>query len=218
MSSEPTARVAILATNGFEQVELTVPKAVLEQHGARVEIVSPSLGKIRGMNHQEPGKKVSVDWSLDEAEASQFDALYLPGGLLSPDELRQNEAALKFVRDFDFAAKPIAAICHGPWLLVSAGLVDGRRLTSWPAIKDDVKNAGAFWEDAPVVRDGNWLSSRGPHDLPQFSKAIVEHFGLGAARTNPVRSLLPWIIGTAALAALAYAGKRQLDRNATENE
>lgn len=216
MSSEPTARVAVLVADGFEQVELTVPKAVLEQHGARVEIVSLHLGRIRGMNHRKPGKRVSVDWSLDEAEASQFDALYLPGGLISPDALRQSDAALQFVRDFDFAGKPIAAMCHGPWLLVSAGLVAGRRLTSWPAIKDDLKNAGAYWEDAPVVRDGNWVSSRSPEDLSKFSDAMVSHFGLSKVEINPVRRILPWIIGTAALAALAYAGKRRLDRSDAE--
>lgn len=177
-------RVAILATDGFEQVELTEPRKVLKAQGARVDIVSLKPGKIRGMNHMYPGTKVEVDWTVFEAEPRDYDALVIPGGLINPDMLRQSDEALEFVRAFDMASKPIAVICHGPWLLVSSGRVQGRRLTSWPGIKDDVMNAGGDWTDDAVVHDGNWISSRGPHDLPQFCEAMVQLFG----RVAPAKS------------------------------
>jgi protease I len=169
-------RVAILAADGFEQVELTRPRKHLLQHGASVEIISLRPGSIRGMNLLAKGKKVDVDRTVFTADPADYDALLIPGGFVNPDYLRQSEQALDFVRAFDRAGKPIAAICHGPWVLISAGLVHGRRLTSWPGIKDDVVNAGGLWEDQAVVRDGNWISSRSPLDLMQFDRAIVEHF------------------------------------------
>jgi protease I len=169
-------RVAVLATDGFEQVELTSPVDALTEHGAEVEIVSLHPGRIRGMNHMYPGKKVRVDRTLRTADADDYDALLLPGGLVNPDTLRQSEQALDFVRAFERAGKPIAMICHAPWLLVSAGLVVRRTLTSWPGIRDDVRNAGGIWHDEPLVRDRNWVSSRSPLDLPQFNRGMLELF------------------------------------------
>jgi protease I len=169
-------RVAVLTADGFEQVEVTGPVEALREHGAEVEIVSLHPGRIRGVNFLYPGKKVKVDRTLFTADASDYDALLIPGGLIGPDTLRQSEQALDFVRATDRAGKPIAVICHGPWLLSSAGLVVRRNLTSWPGIRDDLRNAGAVWHDEPVIRDGNWVSSRGPHDLKRFEQAMLELF------------------------------------------
>lgn len=169
-------RVAVLAADGFEQVEVTSPVEALEDHGAEVEIVSLKPGRLRGVNFMYPGKKVRVDRTLRTADAEDYDALLLPGGLISPDTLRQSEQALDFVRAFDQAGKPIAVICHGPWLLVSGGLVVRRNLTSWPGIKDDVRNAGGIWHDEPLVRDRNWVSSRSPADLKHFNRGMLELF------------------------------------------
>jgi protease I len=169
-------RVAVLAADGAEQVEITSPVDALTDHGAEVEIVSLRPGRLRTVNFLYPGKKVRVDRTLKTADAEDYDALLLPGGLISPDTLRQSEEALDFVRAFDRAGKPIAVICHGPWLLVSAGLVVRRNLTCWPGIRDDVRNAGAVYHDEPLVRDGNWVSSRGPHDLRHFNRGMLELF------------------------------------------
>lgn len=169
-------RVAVLAADGAEQVEITSPVDALTDHGAEVEIVSLRPGRLRTVNFLYPGKKVRVHRTLRTADAEDYDALLLPGGLISPDTLRQSEQALDFVRAFDRAGKPIAVICHGPWLLISAGLVVRRNLTSWPGIKDDVRNAGAVWHDEPLIRDRNWVSSRGPHDLRHFNRGMLELF------------------------------------------
>lgn len=169
-------RVAVLAADGFEQVEVTSPVDALRDHGAEVEIVSLHPGRIRGVNFLYPGKKVKVDRTVFTADAGDYDALLIPGGLIGPDTLRQSERALDFVRATENAGKPIAVICHGPWLLISAGLVVRRQLTSWPGIRDDVRNAGGVWHDEPVVRDRNWVSSRGPHDLKAFNRAMLELF------------------------------------------
>jgi protease I len=169
-------RVAVLAADGAEQVEITSPVDALTDHGAEVEIVSLRPGRLRTVNFLYPGKKVRVDRTLKTADAEDYDALLLPGGLIGPDTLRQNEQALDFVRAFDRAGKPIAVICHGPWLLVSAGLVVRRNLTCWPGIKDDVRNAGAVYHDEPLVRDRNWVSSRSPKDLPAFNRGMLELF------------------------------------------
>ncbi|HEX6039884.1 type 1 glutamine amidotransferase domain-containing protein [Longimicrobium sp.] len=169
-------RVAVLTADGGEQVEITSPVDALREHGAEVEIVSLHLGKIRTVNMLYPGKKVRVDRTLRTADAVDYDALLLPGGLVGPDTLRQSDEALDFVRAFDVAGKPIAVICHGPWLLVSSGLVVRRNLTSWPGIKDDVRNAGGIWHDEPLVRDRNWVSSRGPQDLKHFNRGMLELF------------------------------------------
>jgi len=169
-------RVAVLATDGFEQVELTVPVKKLKREGADVTIVSLHEGKIRGMNLLYPGKKVRVDATLKDVKAADYDAVLIPGGFVNPDTLRQSALAQDFVRDADIIDLPMAVICHGPWVLASAGLVEGRKLTSWPGIKDDVKNAGGEWVDEPVLRDRNWVSSRGPHDMAAFLNGMVELF------------------------------------------
>jgi protease I len=176
-------RVAVLAADGFEQVELTSPVEALEDRGAEVDIVSLHEGRIRGVNGMYPGKKVKVDYTLDEIGVDDYDALLLPGGFMNPDMLRQNDRVLDFVSAFNAQGKPIAMICHAPWVPISAGMVSGRRLTSWPGIKHDVLNAGGVWSDEAVVRDRNWVSSRGPHDLPEFNDAVAELF----AELAPVR-------------------------------
>ncbi|MEP6670325.1 MAG: type 1 glutamine amidotransferase domain-containing protein [Chthoniobacter sp.] len=172
-------RVAILAADGFEQVELEKPMKALEEAGATVSIVSPKKGKIQGMNHADKGDQFDVDLPLEHANAEDFDALLIPGGLMNPDELRSTPAAVDFVRAFAQAGKPIAAICHAPWVLIEAGLVKGRRLTSWPAIQSDIKNAGGQWVDEEVVVDNGLVTSRKPADIPAFNAKVIEEFAEG---------------------------------------
>lgn len=178
-------RVAVLTADGGEQVEITSPVEALRDHNAEVEIVSVKRGKLRTVNFLYPGKKLRIDRSLQTAAPEDYDALVIPGGLIGPDTLRQSDEALDFVRGFDRAGKPIAVICHGPWLLASAGLLVRRNLTSWPGIKDDVRNAGGIWHDEPMVRDRNWVSSRGPQDLDEFNRGMLELFGERAAVAPP---------------------------------
>jgi protease I len=173
-------RVAALVADGFEQVELTGPKAALEQAGATVEIVSLQPGEVQGFHHFEKGHRFPVGITVDQANPEEYDALLIPGGLHSPDQLRAEEAALEFVRAFDRDGKPLAVICHGPWLLVSTGIARDRRLTSYRTIKDDLVNAGAQWEDAAPITDGNLVTARNPNDIPQFNAAMLELFGLSA--------------------------------------
>jgi deglycase len=214
-------RIAVLATDGFEQVELTRPVKALRKHGADVEIVSLHPGSILGMNLLFPGKTVDVDRTVFTAHADDYHGIHIPGGFANPDSLRQSERALDFVRAFEAAGKPIATICHGPWVLISADLVRGRRLASWPGIKDDVENAGAEWIDEKVVIDDNWVSSRSPADLPAFDKAIVRHFAAAVGREAPsfVRDMGwgGWLVGTAAAAAAGYVMRRTL-RHAREGD
>jgi protease I len=172
-------KIAILVTDGFEQVEFTKPKAALEDAGAEVTVVSLDTGKIQGMQHDEPGDKFPVDLALDDAQAEDYDGLMMPGGLMNPDSLRQEEKALDFVRAFFTAGKPVAAICHAPWILIDAGVVKGRRLTSWPGIKTDVRNAGGEWVDEQVVCDQGLVTSRKPADIPAFNEKMIEEFGEG---------------------------------------
>jgi protease I len=179
MQTLQNKRVAILATDGFEQVELEKPRQALEEAGATTEVVSPSSGKIQGMNHDKKGDTVAVDVPLEEADADDYDALMIPGGLINPDTLRTNRLALQFVRRFFEAGKPVAAICHAPWVLIDAGLVKGRTLTSWPAIKTDVKNAGGDWVDREVVVDHGLVTSRKPDDIPAFNAKMIEEFSEG---------------------------------------
>jgi protease I len=167
-------KIAILATDGFEQVELTEPKKALEQAGATTQVISPKSGEIKGWKFTDWGDKVKVDKTLDQARASDYDALVLPGGVINPDHLRMEPKALNFVKEFAQTGKPIAAICHGPWTLIEAGVVKGRTMTSWPSLKTDLKNAGANWVDDQVVMDGNLITSRKPDDIPAFSKKIIE--------------------------------------------
>lgn len=177
-------RVAVLAADGFEQIELTLPLKALQAKGAEVDIISLRHGSIRGVNMHEPASRIKVDRTLDEASSADYDALLIPGGLISPDLLRQSAAARDFVRAFDAARKPIASICHGAWLLASAGLTRGRTMTSWPGVRDDMVNAGAVWLDKSVVRDGNWVSSRDPQDLKPFIKEMTALFAEKAPITD----------------------------------
>jgi protease I len=169
-------KVAVLATDGVEQVELTEPVSALRQAGASVSVVSPKKEPIQGMNHDKPADKIPVDMDLRDARPDQFDALLLPGGVANPDTLRAVPEAVQFVKGFVTAGKPIAAICHGPWTLIDAGGVKGKRMTSWPSLKTDLANAGASWTDEPVVKDGRLVTSRKPDDIPQFNKAVIELF------------------------------------------
>ena len=172
-------RVAILAADGFEEVELTKPKQALEEAGATVSVVSPSPKTIQGMQHADKGARVDVDIPLDNADPGEFDALMIPGGLMNPDQLRSTPEALEFVRAFFRAGKPVAAICHAPWVLIDAGVIAGRRVTSWPAIKTDVLNAGGDWVDQEVVVDNGLVTSRKPDDIPAFNKKMIEEFAEG---------------------------------------
>lgn len=177
-------RVAILAADGFEQVELTEPRKALEEAGAETTIVSPKKGEIRGWKLTEWGDKIEVDEPLDSASPDRFDALLLPGGVMNPDKLRMEPKAVKFVQAFFEADKPVAAICHGPWMLVEAGVAEGRKVASWPSIKTDLRNAGAEWKDEEAVTDGNLVSARKPDDIPAFNRAMIELFSKGRQRAR----------------------------------
>ena len=177
-------RIAILAADGFEKVELAVPGMALRMAGAEVDIVSLRHGRIRGVNLHEPASRVRVTKTISEADPEEYDGLLIVGGFINPDLLRQSAEAREFVRLFDAAGKPIASLCHGPWVLASAGLLKGRTLTSWPGIRDDLVNAGATWLDQPLVRDGNLVTSRGPQDMLQFVRGIKELFAGKAPATE----------------------------------
>ncbi len=172
-------KIAVMATDGFEEVELTKPVEALEQEGATVEIISPKGGEIQAFNHLVPTRKIRVDRILNEAEAADYDALMLPGGVANPDQLRINEEATDFVRAFARAGKPIGAICHAPWILINAGLAAGRTLTGWRTVRLDLENAGANVLDQEVVVDNGLVTSRGPKDLAAFCAKIVEEFREG---------------------------------------
>jgi protease I len=172
-------KVAILATDGFEASELAVPRAELEREGAIVEVVSPEAGAIQGYNHREKADQVRVDRRVTDARPDEYQALMLPGGVINPDALRLEPVAVDFVRSFADAGKPIAAICHGPWTLINADAVKGRRMTSWPSLEVDLRNAGAEWVDAEVVVDEGLVTSRKPQDLPAFCRKMVEEFAEG---------------------------------------
>ena len=167
-------RVAILVTDGFEQIELTSPREALEKAGARCLIVSPKDGEVQGFKHHDKADKFKVDLPLAKADANEFDAVLLPGGVINADALRIDKTAQQFVQKIDRAGKPVMVICHGAWILVSAGLMKGRTLTSWPTLQDDIRNAGGNWRDEEVLRDRNWVSSRKPDDLPAFNEEIVK--------------------------------------------
>jgi protease I len=172
-------RVAILATDGVEQVELTEPRKALDEAGATTLVVSPADGSIKGWQHDHWGDKIDVDIPLAEANADDFDALLLPGGVMNPDKLRQDERAVRFVQQFFESGKPIAAICHGPWLLVEADVVRNRTLTSWPSLKADITNAGGDWVDREVATDEGLVTSRKPDDIPAFNRKMIEEFSEG---------------------------------------
>lgn len=171
--------IAILATDGFEQVELTEPQRAVEQAGATTKLLSLEAGDIRGMHHDKQGDTFEVDGLVADAKVADYDGLILPGGVANPDALRMDEAAVHFVRDFANSGKPIGVICHGPWILIEADVVRGRKMTSWPSVRTDLRNAGAQVVDAEVVTDQGIVSSRKPDDLPAFCTKIVEEFAEG---------------------------------------
>lgn len=186
-------RIAILATDGVEQVELTEPRKALDAAGAKTELISPAKGKLQAWKHMDKGDQIPVDVELDAANPANYDALVLPGGVANPDQLRMLPKAVHFVKSFFDEGKPVAAICHAPWMLVEAGAVRGKTMTSWPSLHTDLKNAGAKWVDREVVEDDGLVTSRKPDDLPAFNKKIVEVFAeasprepqpVGPARTN----------------------------------
>lgn len=168
--------VAMLLTDGVEQVEYTKPREFLEQHGAKVTLLSPKRkgDKVQGFNHLTPGDKFTVEMDVRDAKPDQFDALVLPGGVANPDMLRLSQEAIGFIKDFGGTEKPIAAICHGPWTLIDAGIAKGKRMTSWPTLQNDLRNAGARWSDEQVVVDGKLVTSRKPDDIPAFDDALLQ--------------------------------------------
>lgn len=184
-------KIAILATEGFEQSELEKPRRALDEAGASTEVVSPKSGSIRGWDGDDFGDAVDVDVELEDADPAEYDGLLLPGGVMNPDKLRMEPAAVEFVRAFFDSGKPVAAICHGPQLLIEADVVRGRTLTSYPSVKKDLMNAGATWEDKAVVTDNGLVTSRKPDDIPQFNEKMIEEFAEGVhaaqSRSGPAR-------------------------------
>jgi protease I len=170
-------RVAILVTDGFEQAELVEPRKALNEQGAKTSIVSPKDGRVKGWKHANWGEELAVDVALSKANPDDFDALLLPGGVMNPDKLRIDPTAVGFAKAFFDAGKPVAAICHGPWMVIETGNAKGRKIASWPSLKTDLKNAGAEWIDQEVVRDGNLVTSRKPDDIPAFNREMIELFG-----------------------------------------
>lgn len=182
MSQLNKLKIAVLATDGFEQSELTDPVRALREAGAQPVVVAPHDGQIQGMRHHDKGDMVKVDQTLDHADPKEFDALVLPGGVANPDELRLNKEAVAFVKHFVQSGKPVAAICHGPWTLIEAGALKGRKVTSWPSLRTDLMNAGAEWVDQEVVVDGQFVTSRKPDDLPAFNRELIKLLESKSAR------------------------------------
>jgi protease I len=176
--------IAILATDGFEQSELMKPRKALEDAGAKTQVVSPARNKIKGWEKKDWGEEVPVDVTLDSADPAQYDALLLPGGVMNPDQLRMNPDAVRFVKHFLEHAKPVAAICHGPWMLVEAGAAKGRTITSWPSLKTDIRNAGGTWVDEEVVLSNGVVTSRKPDDIPAFNKQMIDLFAKSASASG----------------------------------
>ena len=172
-------QVAILATDGFERAELIEPRKALDAEGAETKVISPKSGQIKAWEKDHWGETVRVDVALEQAKPDDFDALLLPGGVINADSIRMEPRAVEFVRAFVTAGKPVAAICHAPWILIEADAVRGRKLTSWPSLKTDLKNAGANWVDEQVVTDNGLVTSRKPDDIPAFNKKMIEEFGEG---------------------------------------
>lgn len=223
MSSRRTLkgrRVAVLAADGFEKVELTVPLRALRAAGAQVDVVSLRRGRIRGLNLTLPATRVRVDRTVEQAAAGEYDGLLVPGGFINPDLLRQSAPARGLVREFVESGKPVVTLCHGPWVLASAGVLQGRTLTSWAGIRDDLVNAGATWLDQEVVREGNLTTSRGPQDLAAFVPAMLDAFATGPLAatatdttppSDPQRSSPPDLVAAATrwsprLSTVALAG------------
>lgn len=183
-------RIAFLATDGVEQVELTEPRQALEEAGAQVDLVSPQPGEIQGVNHMDKGDTFPVDRAVSEASAEEYDGLVLPGGVANPDNLRMDPNAVGFVREFFEQGKPVGAICHGPWTLVEAGVVAGRTLTSYPSLKTDISNAGGAWVDEEVVTDRGLVTSRNPGDLPAFNAKLIEEFREGRHEAQAIATTM----------------------------
>jgi protease I len=179
-------KVAILVTDGFEQIEMVRPRQALDQVGAETSIVSPKTQHVRGWDFTEWGEEFPVDLALDRADPNNFDALLLPGGVMNPDTLRMLPKAVAFVKSFFDFSKPVAVICHGPWTVIEAGAAKGRRIASWPSLKTDLRNAGAEWVDQEVVTDGNVVSSRKPDDIPAFNRGMIELFSTVAGQARNV--------------------------------
>jgi protease I len=177
-------KIAILATDGYEQAELTDPKKNLENAGAKVDVISIKDGKIKGWDKTDWGASVKVDHLVTDVKPADYDALVLPGGQINPDKLRTDKAAVAFIKEFVESGKPVAAICHGPWGLVEANVVKDKTVTSWPSIHTDLKNAGANWVDKEVVQDGNLITSRKPEDIPAFSKTLIEALSQPLAKAS----------------------------------
>ena len=185
MANELTGkRVAILVAAGFEQVEMTEPRKALDQAGAKTTLISLEGGKVQGANHDKPGDEFTVEKTIDSVSANDYDTLLLPGGVANPDKLRVNQKAVAFVKAFADAGKPIAAICHGPWTLIEAGVVRGKTLTSWPSLKTDIQNAGGTWVDEEVHNHHGLITSRKPLDIPAFNKKMIEEFAEGKHAPN----------------------------------
>jgi len=174
--------VAVLVDDGFEQSELLKPREALDAAGATTRVVSPKDGRVRGWNHAEWGEQVKVDVPLEQARADDYGALLLPGGVMNPDKLRMNPKAVAFVKAFFDAGKPVAAICHGPWTVLESGNAKGRRMTSWPSLQTDLRNAGASWVDEEVAVDGNLVTSRKPDDIPAFNREMIKLFATAGAK------------------------------------
>lgn len=181
-------KIAILVTDGFEQVELLEPRKALDEAGATTKVVSPASGKVKGWNTKDWGNEVPVDIPLQSAQPQEFDALLLPGGVMNPDHLRMDPQAVEFVKHFIDSGKPVAAICHGPWTLIEAGAVRGRTMTSWPSLKTDLKNAGAKWLDAEVIHDNGIVTSRKPDDIPAFNREMIRLFAEGTSARRPAEA------------------------------
>jgi protease I len=182
------ATIAILVDNGFEQSELTEPRKALGEAGAKTQVVSPQENRVRGWDHDHWGIEVPVDLWLDDADESDFDGLLLPGGVINPDHLRMNPTAVDFVKSFIDAGKPVAAICHGPWMLVETGAVKGRTVTSWPSLQTDIRNAGGKWVDREVVRDQGVVTSRKPDDIPAFNREMTSLFADARAKAHGAKA------------------------------
>lgn len=181
-------RVAILADNGFEHDELVKPRKALDDAGAETEVVSPQKSKVKSWKTHKWGEEIPVDVNLGDADPARFDALLLPGGVINADSLRMNPEAVEFVKSFFTSEKPVAVICHAPWEIIEAGTARGKTMTSWPSLKTDLRNAGAYWVDEEVVVDGNLVSSRKPDDIPAFNKSMLEVFGRARARLDTLTS------------------------------
>lgn len=177
-------RIAIIATDGVEQVELLEPRKALDAAGARTEVIAPKAGQIQGFNHHDKGDQIPVDRTLDEASPSEYSALFLPGGVINSDALRSEKKAVQFARQMMLADKPVAVICHGAWLLVEADAVAGRTLTSWPTLQTDIRNAGGTWVDEPVHVDDRLITSRKPQDIPAFSKRVIRELSSADAEAR----------------------------------